>query len=38
MSNFRGAFQSRLHLGNEKKNKFFLCISLDLHYLCTRIK
>jgi len=26
--------EDRLHLGNTKKNKFFLGISLDLHYLC----
>ena len=24
----------RRHLGNEKKNEFFFCISLGLHYLC----
>ncbi len=29
--------EDRLHLGNKRKNTFFLCISLDLHYLCKRI-
>ena len=27
--------EGRLHLGNKRKKNVFLCISLDLHYLCS---